>query len=192
MSQNIKTLSTLPHTSTGLTNFLLMPGQTIPGLFSQLVPAYESRNYGPLVVSLDWSDAYAHKIAQISPKRTANRLESYLANDELGRAYLKFKSKRDASIRFGVEKKGHGYTKERGDFCLVGGVVRAKEITVFYRSLEMIGGFAYDLCLFEYLERWFETKWKRLNIVACKVFTFALKGNSNEKLYPKLKEIYNA
>lgn len=171
-------------------SFGLMMASTVPSLFSALVPEYQSRVHGPLVASLDWSDRYAPLIRAISPKRAANRQSAYLDEDELGRAYMKLARKGEASIRFGTEKKGHGYTGERGDFCLVGGVVRRKELTVFYRSLEMIGGFAYDLTLFDYLADYFETRWQRVTIVTCKAFVFALKGNSNEKLYPKLKEIF--
>jgi len=104
---------------------------------------------------------------------------------------MKLAEKREASIRFGVEKKGHGYTGKRGDFCLVGGVVRRKELTVFYRSLELIGGFGYDLTLFDYLADYFETRWEHVHILATKAFVFALKGNSNEKLYPRLREIFH-
>jgi hypothetical protein len=163
---------------------------TIPEFFSLFVPAYKSVNHGALLASLQWSNRYAPVVRAISPKRAANRQDAYLDKDELGRAYLKLAQKGEASIRFGVEKKGHGYTGERGDFCLVGGVIRRRELTVLYRSLELIGGLAYDLTLFDYLADYFETRWDYIHILATKAFVFALKGNSNEKLYPKLKEIF--
>lgn len=171
--------------------FLQTHPMTIPEFFSLLVPSYESHSYGPLVAKLAWSDRYAPAIRAISPKRAANRQDAYLDANELGRAYSKLMKKGEASIRFGTEKKGHGYTGERGDFCLVGGVVRRKSLMVFYRSLELIGGFSYDLTLFDYLADFFETRWEHVHIVTSKAFTFALKGNSNQKLYPKLKEIFS-
>lgn len=172
-------------------NFSLMMASTIPDFFSALVPEYRSQVHGPLVASLDWSSEYAREIAKISAKRSLNRRVAYLDEKELGRAYLKLARKGETSIRFGVEKKGHGYSGERGDFCMVGGVVKGSNLTVFYRSLEMIGGFAYDLTVFDHLSAFFERPWKTVSLVTCKAFVFALKGNSNEKLYPRLREIFH-
>jgi len=109
---------------------------------------------------------------------------------EIDRAKKKFQRKGEASIRFGAEKKGHGYSGERGDFCLVGGVIRGKNLSLFYRSLELIGGFAYDLTLIASLEKLLEVHFQTVTIYATKAFTFALKGNSNEKLFPKLQRIF--
>jgi len=170
--------------------FPLASAETIPAFFSTFVPRYESTNHGPLIAHLDWSSEYALKIENISPKRAANRRAAYLDEKELGRAYLKLARKGETSIRFGVEKKGHGYSGERGDFCMVGGVVKGRELTVFYRSLELIGGFAYDLTVFNHLADFFERRWDHITLITCKAFVFALKGNSNEKLYPKLKGIF--
>lgn len=99
---------------------------------------------------------------------------------------------RDVSIRFGVSKPGHGYGKERGDFCLVSAVLVGKKITFFYRSIELIGGIAFDLVLIAELEKLLEVEFTEVNIWAKKAFIFALKGNSNQKLHPKLKEIMRA
>ena len=96
---------------------------------------------------------------------------------------------RDFSIRFGVKKAGHGYGKERGDFCLVSAVYSGKTLTLFYRSIELIGGFGFDLVLIEHVIRKLGIKPDWIEIWAVKAFTFALKGNSNEKLFPKLREI---
>lgn len=96
---------------------------------------------------------------------------------------------RDFSIRFGVKKAGHGYGKERGDFCLVSAVYSGKTLTLFYRSIELIGGFGFDLVLIEHVIRELGINPDWIEIWATKAFTFALKGNSNEKLYPKIKEI---
>lgn len=98
----------------------------------------------------------------------------------------------DVSIRFGVRKTGTGYggKDKRGDFCLVSAVYANRTLTLFYRSIELIGGFAYDTVLIEHVckELGIEPKW--IEIWAVKAFVFALKGNSNEKLYPKLKRIF--
>ncbi len=99
------------------------------------------------------------------------------------------KSARDVSIRFGVSKPGHGYGKERGDFCLVSAVLVGRKITFFYRSIELIGGIAFDLVLIAELEKLLEIEFTEVNLWAKKAFVFALKGNSNQKLYPKLREI---
>lgn len=115
---------------------------------------------------------------------------NYVDHAELKRADAKRRSKGEASIRFGVSKSGHGYKGERGDFCLVGGVIRGSNLTLFYRSLELIGGFAYDLCLIDYVSTILEIHWKDVTIISTKANVFALKGNSNEKLYPKLQKIF--
>lgn len=106
-----------------------------------------------------------------------------------GSGSIRKKHARDVSIRFGVRKLGHGYGKERGDFCLVSAVLVGRKITFFYRSIELIGGFAFDLVLIEELERLLEVEFTEINIWAKKAFIFALKGNSNQKLFPKLQEI---
>lgn len=167
-----------------------MPGRPIPDVWNSLVRGYESRVYGAVVMHLLWDPKYAEQIQEISPKRWTNRLSGYLDSKELDRASKKLSSKGECSIRFGAEKQGHGYSGERGDFCLVGGVVRGKSLSVFYRALELIGGFAYDLTLIRSLERYLETEFQTVTIYTTKAFVFALKGNSNEKLYPKLKKIF--
>jgi hypothetical protein len=163
---------------------------TIPGFWNYLVPEYKSKVVGSLVVNLQWDPKYGERIQEISPKRAGNRVRGYLDSQEMGRVSAKLKSKREASIRFGAEKTGHGYSGERGDFCLVGGVVRGGDLSLFYRSLELIGGFAYDLTLINTLEHVLERHFKSVRIYATKAFVFALKGNSNEKLFPKLQKIF--
>jgi hypothetical protein len=162
----------------------------IAAFWNYLVPEYKSKVVGPLVVNLQWDPKYAEQIQEISPKRAGNRVKGYLDSQEMGRVYAKLYSKREASIRFGAEKTGHGYSGERGDFCLVGGVVRGGDLSLFYRSLELIGGFAYDLTLINTLEDVLERHFKFVRIYTTKAFVFALKGNSNEKLFPKLQEIF--
>jgi hypothetical protein len=105
-------------------------------------------------------------------------------------AGIRARPRRDVSIRFGVAKEGHGYNGERGDFCLIGGVYGSGTLTLFYRSLELIGGFAYDLVLITEVCKQLEIEPRYIEIWAAKAFVFGLKGNSNEKLFPKLREIF--
>jgi hypothetical protein len=165
-------------------------GRNIADVWNYLVPRYESKVLGVVVIHLVWQPVYAKMVEEISPKRAANRRAGYLDMKEIDRAKKKFQRKGEASIRFGAEKKGHGYSGERGDFCLVGGVIRGKNLSLFYRSLELIGGFAYDLTLIASLEKLLEVHFQTVTIYATKAFTFALKGNSNEKLFPKLQRIF--
>lgn len=163
----------------------------IPEHWFSLVPSYQSRTYGGLILKMSWDRKYAVSIQQVSEKRARNRFANYIDPKEVARARSKLNTKGEASLRFGVAKPGHGYKGERGDFCLVGGVVRGRDLTVFYRSLELIGGFAYDLCLFRELEDLIDVPWKTVSIMASRANVFALKGNSNQKLYPKLVEIFS-
>lgn len=166
------------------------PENSIPGVWNYLVPEYKSVNYGAQRFSVKWNPVYAGLIRQISVRRALNRRLNYLDALEIERVKEKLCTKSEASIRFGAKKEGHGYSEERGDFCLVGGVIKGRNLILFYRSLELIGGFAYDLTLIDSLSNYLETDWDIVTIITCKAFTFALKGNSNEKLYPKLKKIF--
>src|SRR5262249_39527461 len=150
---------------------------------------YKSKSYGPAMFGILWDRQVAKQIEAISSRRSSNRIENYVLKDELNRVQTKLESKGGASIRFGNLKTGHGYAGERGDFCVIAGVVSRKTLTLYYRSLEMMGGFAYDLTLIRYLERALFCDWKVINFVTAKCFVFALKGNSNEKLYPRLQNI---
>lgn len=181
----ISTVTTAIQTSAKLVS------ASIPAQWLSLVPDYKSRVYPGLICKLEWDPAYAIEIRNISPKRSVNRVNNYIDMQELKRVEAKLETKGEASVRFGVSKSGHGYNGERGDFCLVGGVIRGKDLTVFYRSLELIGGFAYDLTLFQYLALRFHT-WRSVTIMATKANVFALKGNSNEKLYPKILDIFRS
>lgn len=168
----------------------VLVARSIPDHWKSLVPAYKSRAYPGLILKMEWNPSYANAIRRISERRADNRIRNYVDREEMARAAIKLMTKKEASVRFGVSKSGHGYNGERGDFCLVGGVIRGKDLTVFYRSLELIGGFAYDLCLFNRLSSEFNIDWRSITIMATKANVFALKGNSNEKLYPKLREIF--
>lgn len=168
----------------------MLLANSIASTWNYLVPAYKSRSYPGLIIRFDWDVSYSQAIERISEKRSLNRCANYLDKAELTRAANKWSRKGEASIRFGVSKPGHGYNGERGDFCLVGGVIRGKHLTLLYRSLELIGGLAYDLCLISMLSSYTSIPLKTVTILATKANVFALKGNSNEKLFPKLQEIF--
>lgn len=171
----------------------LLEAPDLPTAWKTMVPAYESAQYRPLLAKIKkWDPKYAERIRQISPKRAASRYENYIDLDEMERCMKRLSpgGGHDLSIRFGVKKSGHGYHGERGDFCLVGGALERKHLTLMYRSLELIGGFAYDQCLVQEIMTMFEVQIKTLSIFAARAHVFALKGNSNEKLYPKLLEVF--
>lgn len=171
---------------------MIMRAATLDQAWHVLVPAYESRQYVPFVLTIEkWNPKHAEAIRQISPKRAKNRFQNYVDGGEVARVFEKLEAKRKASIRFGVQKPGHGYHGERGDFCLVGGAIEGKNLTLFYRSLELIGGLAYDVCLIDELGSFLEIKWKQVQIMSVRANVFAVKRNSNEKLYPKLQEIFS-
>ena len=164
---------------------------TLPAFWNTFVPRYVSGSYKPLLVTISrWSDEYSPQIRAINPKRAASRIAGYVDPKEVERVGVKLESKGAASIRFGVKKLGAGYHGERGDFCLVGGFVDGRKLSLFYRSLELIGGFAYDVVLIDHLAYELERQWKSVTIYATTSNVFALKRNSNEKLFPKLRKIF--
>ncbi len=165
--------------------------RTAATAFAILVPRYKSRSLGPLVLQMDeWDPSLPRKIRDISERRSANRISNYLIPEEIERVRERLVDTDSASIRFGREKKGRGYHGKRGDFCLVAGAIERRNLTLFYRSLELIGGLGYDLCIIEYLGALLDIKWKSVTIHAARANVFALKGNSNEKLFPKLQRIF--
>lgn len=167
---------------------------TISHLYSLVVPSYKSQVYRPFIARVtEWDGPKnAPRIRAINPERAHKRCVSYLDPFEIARVRRKLESKKDASVRFGHEKSGRGYHGERGDFCLVGGAIDGRNLSLFYRSLELIGGFGYDIVLIEDLRRRLKLPpWKAVTFFSPKANVFALKRNSNEKLYPKLLEIFH-
>lgn len=163
---------------------------TLPIAYRDLVPTYKSRSYPHLLLKVEkWSNEYGIAVSNISSRRAQNRLSNYLVPEELKRVGARLESTDSASIRFGVKKEGHGYHGDRGDFCLTSGAIDGKHLTLFYRSLELIGGLAYDLCIINELSKVLGIEWRSVTIHAARANVFALKGNSNEKLYPKFKEV---
>lgn len=116
-----------------------------------------------------------------STTRAEKRLKSYIIPGELERS--------KGSLRFGVAKEGHGYAKERGDFCLVGAFHKGKTLTMFYRSVELVAGIHFDYCIVDQIER-VRGPINKVNIWACHAFVFGLKGNSGQKLHKSLKSFY--
>lgn len=162
-------------------------------IWASLVPEYKSQTYSGLHLEFEWQPHYARLIREISEKRSVNRIQNYIIPEEIERVKQRRGSNGNtpSSIRFGVKKEGHGYHGQRGDFCLIGGVVTTSKLLLMYRSLELIGGLAYDLVLMHSLGKQLGIQWKKIEIIAWKANVFALKKNSNEKLYPKLQEIFN-
>lgn len=174
----------------------LLEARDVAQAWKIMVPEYRSAAYSPLVVQIEkWEDKYALDIETISQKRSNNRVKNYLIGEELQRVAKRVSADRDSSIRFGNKKEGHGYHGERGDFCLVGGSIAIlgarADLTLMYRSLELIGGFGYDLVLVQRLGSMLDLEWRRLTILAARAHVFALRGNSNEKLFPKLQKVFS-
>jgi hypothetical protein len=171
--------------------FVSSEALTLPQAFKLLVPEYKSQVYPVTTFHLKWEPRYADRIEEINPIRAMRRCENYLDRDEIERVLGRLENHDDASIRFGVKKPGRGYHGDRGDFCLVGGAIKGKHLTLMYRSLELIGGFAYDLCLIRKLSHELGIDWRVVTIFAARAHVFALRRNSNEKLYPKLRRIFD-
>ena len=164
----------------------------MPQVFHRLTPIYKSRKFVPFHVKFQWDRTLADRVYAISPKRAEKRIRSYVSPDEAIRVHDKIsENKQSVSIRFGVKKEGHGISGSRGDFCLVAGVLtRKKHLTLYYRSLELLGGLHYDTTLIAFLESTLGVALQTIEIYAVEAHAFALRGNSNEALYEKLKVIY--
>lgn len=147
----------------------------------ELVPRYKSKSFRDFRLRFRWDKDDAKNIFSISETRCRKRLGTYIIPGELERSR--------GSIRFGNKKSGQGFHKDRGDFCLVGGVFDKGHLTVLYRRVELIGGLHFDLALFQQVED-VCGRIKDVTIHAPHAFVFALKGNSNEKLYKKLNQYY--
>ena len=164
--------------------------------FPTFVPAYRSNSWRHFVVTLThWDTQYGKRIFELNPRRAQKRLDAYVDGVELARARTKLRSKGACAIRFGVEKSGRGYTDERGDFCLVAGGVKGSHLTLFYRSLELIGGFGFDLVLIDYLAQYFDVPWRSVTLHAAQASIFAPKCNDSQTkpdLHRALTEIFHA
>jgi len=149
-------------------------------MFTELVPTYKGRGWRPFAVSFGWNSDVVDFMRQCSTTRCDRRIASYMIPGELERS--------KGSIRFGHVKTGRGYKEQRGDYCLIGGSYEKGHLSVFYRRLEMIGGLHYDLAVFAEIDKVMPLR--RITIFAAEAKVFALRGNSNEKLYNKLMDYY--
>ena len=163
---------------------------SVAAFHDDLVPTYKSAVYRPLLATIRGASLLevGHRVSLINPKRAAKRIQSYVDPAEMVRVRSKMLTKDGASIRFGVAKDGLGYHGERGDFCLVGGYAEKMDLYLFWRSLELIGGFGYDLALIDHVCDQLHIRPVRFHLHAMTANVFALQGNSNQKLFPKLKE----
>lgn len=157
--------------------------QTLGFQWRDLVPRYKSKSFRDFKLRFKWDLQDEKNVRSISDTRCIKRLSTYIIPGELARSR--------GSIRFGHRKSGHGFHSERGDFCLVGGSFDKGHLSVFYRRVELIGGLHYDLAIFAEVERTLG-RIKDVTIYAPHAFVFALKGNSNEKLYKRLNTYYEA
>lgn len=161
-------------------------------LFNSVTPIYKSCKFSPFLVSFGWDSEQAQAVFSINPKRAVKRAQSYIIPEELERVKAKLAEGKDTiSIRFGYKKEGRGIKGTRGDFCLIGGVLtRRKKLTLFYRSIELIGGLHYDTTLIKSLEESLGIDLRVIEIYAVEAHAFCLKRNSNEKLHQRLSILY--
>lgn len=163
---------------------------TIREVHREMVGGYVSKRFPHHVFSFGWDPDLARKVTSINPKRAEKRVKSYVNYDELDRVYPRAKAKKDFSIRFGVEKTGTGNFGERGDFCLLGASYSKEVLTLHYRSLELFGGLVYDQAIILAVVEKLGIKVKKIVVMCSSCHSFALRGNSNEKLFRKLEKIY--
>lgn len=155
--------------------------KSISHLFTSLAPEYRSRSWTPFYVTFPWDRGVYELAMSISTNRCKKRLRSYLIPGELKRS--------KGSLRFGHEKSGQGISsKGRGDFCLLGGHIRDGHLTLFYRSLELVGGMHFDTAVWAAVEDEFGDI-DRITIFASKAFVFGVKGRvsfTKERLYSQV------
>lgn len=165
--------------------------ESIREVHTDMVGGYVSRRFPHHVFSFGWNPDLAQRVL-VNPKRAAKRIASYVDYADLARASSRSDNGKDFSIRFGVEKTGSGNFGERGDFCLLGAsyTTRGRTLTLHYRSLELFGGLVYDQAILLEVIGTLNLDVKRIVVMCGSCHSFALRGNSNEKLYAKLLDIY--
>lgn len=156
--------------------------KSLTEVYETYIGEYKSKSYKPFVVSFKWDRSIADFMRnEVSATRCQKRIDSYIIPGEFDRT--------DGSLRFGVEKKGHGYQGKRGDFCIVGGYYQKPNFTAFYRSVELISGLHFDTVLFDLVEKELGPI-KKITVMAVSAFIFARRGNSGEKVFAKLQDYY--
>ncbi len=165
--------------------------KNIKEIHERMVGGYISKRFKHHVFSYGWDSHLAQLVTGISIKRGNNRIKNYVIADELERVTERVTEEKDFSLRFGVEKTGRGnFGKMRGDFCLLGASYSKKVLTLHYRSLELMGGLVYDQAILGYVIAWLGIKVKKVVCMCASCHSFALKGNSNEKLWEQLQKVY--
>ena len=165
--------------------------ESIREVHTQMVGGYTSKRFPHHTFSFGWDADLARRVL-VNPKRATKRVASYVDYTDLARASSRATSGKDFSIRFGVEKTGSGNFGERGDFCLLGAsyTTKGRTLTLHYRSLELFGGLVYDQAILLEVIEVLGIEPKRIVVMCGSCHSFALRGNSNEKLYRQLIEIY--
>ncbi len=148
-----------------------------------LVPQYKGRSWRPFRLDFDWDQDAVDFMKDYNPGRCQRRLNMYIIPGEIERARC--------SIRFGHHKPGHNSRGEIRDFCLLAGVIEKKHLTVFYRRVELINGFHYDLVLYDRV-RELKGSIKSVTVIAIEAYVYAVEGNSAKKLFPLLTKSYRA
>jgi hypothetical protein len=159
-------------------------------IHTDMIGGYVSKRFKHHVFSYTWQESLARAVTSINPDRANKRIASYVDDAELRRVEGRITAGKDFSLRFGVQKTGTGNFGERGDFCLLGAAYSKKVLTLHYRSLELFGGLVYDQAIILHLISHLKIEVKTIVIMATSCHSFALKGNSNQKLFEKLEVIY--
>lgn len=163
---------------------------SIREVHTEMVGGYVSKRFKHHTFSFNWNEALAREVTGINPARAEKRVASYVDDAELDRAIERVELGKDFSLRFGVEKTGSGNFGLRGDFCLLGAAYSKKVLTLHYRSLELFGGLVYDQAILLHVIDYLGLEVRKVVIMATSCHSFALKGNSNQKLFEKLGVIY--
>lgn len=164
----------------------------------EMVGGYTSKRFKHHVFGFNWDRDLAEAVTSINPKRRDKRVASYLDPFEIDRVQDRAHAGKDFSLRMGVEKTGAGNFGERGDFCMLGASYSKKVLTLHYRSLELFGGMVYDQAIIMAIQDGFDNLFdgglpiKKVVNLCASCHSFALKGNSNEKLFQKLQKVYEA
>jgi len=163
---------------------------SIQQVHEEMIGGYISKRFKHHTFAYSWKESLARLVTGINPDRAEKRIASYVIPEEFERVAGRVAGGKDFSIRFGLEKTGKGNFGERGDFCLLGAAYSKKVLTLHYRSLELFGGLVYDQAIILHVAEQLGIEVKTVVVMATSCHSFALKGNSNQKLFEKLQVIY--
>lgn len=174
--------------------------ETIGEAWMTLVPTFKDHKYRPLFIRINnWQSGVVSEISNLSPSRTRKRWDTYITQIEIDRVrrFHPYAQQRGVSFRFGgVEKTGKGIAEKR-DFCLMSAVIRKRHLTIMYRSLELTGGFAFDLPVFSGLGVALGVSWESLTIFAFNANVHSVHDTENKSgtsygIWKKLRAIFTA